>query len=139
MESLPLIAEDENEAIQLLKQRGLIPESYDPTHDILERIPTTRVAERQALRSGLDMRVKTEAAKILALRGINPGGSVLDKKHTGRQNIIILKSAIDRHVNQTVGRTSGQRHDLSKAELEIIDSAFSSILTSAVEEVFNGD
>lgn len=139
LESLPLIAEDENEAIQLLKQRGLIPESYDPTHDILERIPTTRVAERQALRSGLDMRVKTEAAKILALRGINPGGSVLDKKHTGRQNIIILKSAIDRHVNQTVGRTSGQRHDLSKAELEIIDSAFSSILTSAVEEVFNGD
>ena len=139
LESLPLIAEDANEAIQLLKQRGLIPEGYDPTHDILERIPTTRIAERQALRSGLDIRVKTEAAKILAQRGVNPGGSGLDIKRTGKQNIIIMKSAIDRHINQTVGRSSGQRHDLSRAELDIIESAFSNILTSAIGEVFNGN
>jgi len=102
-------------------------------------VPTTRVAQRQAMRDGLDMRVRTEAARILNQRGINLAGRDLDRQRLSRDNLIVLKSAIDRHINAAVGHTSGQRHEFSRAELDQIDEGFANIVATAVHEVFDGN
>jgi superfamily II DNA or RNA helicase len=137
LEEIQLLEDDEAQAIRLLQDRGIIPGDFDPTRQALQPVPTTRVAQRQARRGGLDMRVRTEAARILNQRGINPEGRELDRQHLGRSNLIVLKAAIDRQVNSTIGRGTGQRHELSRDELDRIDTGFADILTAAVREVFN--
>ena len=84
------------------------------------------------------MRVRTEAARILAERGVNPEGHELDRQRLGRSNLIVMKAAIDRQVNATVGRPTRQRHDFSRAELDQIDEAFEPSSLRAIAEVFNG-
>ena len=71
LQEIHLLEEDEAAAIRLLQQRGIIPGDFDPTN------PTTRVAERQAMRAGLDMKVRTEAARILHQRAVNPAAGPL--------------------------------------------------------------
>jgi superfamily II DNA or RNA helicase len=138
VEEIHLLEEDEAAAIRLLQERGIIAGDFDPTSQALQPVPTTRVAQRQAMRGGLDMRVRTEAARILNQRGILAAGQTLDRQRLGRDNLIVLKSAIDRQVNAAVGRTARQRHEFSRAELDEIDSNFARIVAAAVEEVFNG-
>jgi superfamily II DNA or RNA helicase len=137
LEEIQLLEDDEAQAIRLLQDRGIIPGDFDPTRQALQPVPTTRVAQRQARRGGLDMRVRTEAARILNQRGINPEGRELDRQHLGRSNLIVLKAAIDRQVNGAIGRGTGQRHEFSRDELDRIDAGFADILTAAVREVFN--
>lgn len=139
LEELQLLADDEGEAIQLLKERGIIPDSFNPASEVLQPIATTKVARRQAMRAGLDMRVRSESARILSRHGINPGGRELDKKRLGRQNLIILKTAIDKAVNTFVGKDTGSRSEFSQAELDLIDTNFSEIVSSAWEEIYNGN
>jgi superfamily II DNA or RNA helicase len=139
LEEIQLLEEDEAAAIRLLKDRGIIPGHFDPLKEALQPVPTTRVAQRQAKRSGLDMRVRTEAARILKQRGINPEGRDFDRQHLGRSNLIVLKSAIDRQVNTAVARSAGQRSEMSRNELDQVDAAFANILAAAVREVFDGD
>jgi superfamily II DNA or RNA helicase len=138
IEEIHLLEEDEAAAIRLLQERGIIAGDFDPASQALQPVPTTRVAQRQAMRGGLDMRVRTEAARILNHRGIPAAGRALDRQHLGRDNLIILKSAIDRQVNAAAGRTTGQRHEFSRAELDQIESNFAELVAAAVEEVFNG-
>lgn len=139
LEELQLLADDEGEAIQLLKERGIIPDSFNPASEVLQPIATTKVARRQAMRAGLDMRVRSESARILSRHGINPGGRELDKKRLGRQNLIILKTAIDKAVNTFVGKDTGSRSEFSQAELDLIDTNFNEIVSSAWEEIYNGN
>jgi len=139
LEEIHLLEEDEAAAIRLLQERGIISGDFDPTRQALQPVPTTRVAQRQAMRGGLDMRVRTEAARILHERGLNPAGRELDRQHLGRDNLIVLKAAIDRQVNTAVGRTSGQRHGFSRVELDQIDAGFTEIVDAAVRGVFNGN
>ena len=101
-------------------------------------MPTTKAKERQAKRAGLDTRVMIEARRILGERNINPAGGDLDRKHLGRNNLIIMKTAIDRQVNNIVGRTRGRRHEFTRSELDQIDQKFAAILDAAISEVFNG-
>lgn len=138
LEEIHLLKEDEAAAIRLLQERGIIAGDFDPDKQVLKPIPTTRVAQRQAKRGGLDMRIRTEAARILNQRGVNPEGHELDRQRLGRNNLIVLKSAIDRHVNAAVGHTNNQRHEFSRSELDTIDAAFDTIVSAAVQEVFNG-
>ena len=58
----------------------LIAGDFDPARLALQPVPTTRVAQRQGMRGGLDMRVRTEAARILKQRGVNPAGRELDRQ-----------------------------------------------------------
>ncbi len=139
LEEIHLLEEDEAAAIRLLQERGIIAGDFDPARQALQPVPTTRVAQRQAMRGTLDMRVRTEAAKILSQRGVNPAGRNLDRQRLGRDNLIVLKSAIDRQVNAAVGRTAGQRHEFSRTELDLINSTFSNIVATAVQEIFNGN
>lgn len=139
LEEIHLLEDDEEAAILLLQKRGIIAGDFDPTKQALQPVPITKVAQRQAMRDGLDMRVRTEAARILNQSGINPAGRNLDRQRLNRDNLIVLKSAIDRHVNAAIGRTSGQRHEFSRAELDQIDEGFTNIVAAAVHEVFNGN
>ncbi|WP_123573779.1 DEAD/DEAH box helicase [Pseudomonas chlororaphis] len=139
LEELQLLADDEGEAIRLLKERGIIPDSFNPASEVLQPVATTKVARRQAMRAGLDMRIRTESARILSRHGINPGGRELDKKRLGRQNLIILKSVIDKAVNSFVGKDAGNRSEFSQAELDLIDTNFDEIVSSAWREIYNGN
>ncbi|MCO5364212.1 DEAD/DEAH box helicase [Pseudomonas alliivorans] len=139
LEELQLLTDDEDEAIKLLKERGIIPDSFNPAFEVLQPVATTKVARRQAMRAGLDMRIRTESARMLAARGINPGGHELDKRRLGRPNLIVLKSAIDKAVNSSVGRDSRNRSEFSQAELDSIDANFQDIVDLAWKEVGGGN
>jgi hypothetical protein len=139
LQEIPLLADDEAAAIRLLQERGIISPEYDPTVHSLRPVPTTRVAERQAMRNSLDTRVRTEAARILNERNISPGGRNLDRQRLGRDNLIVVKTAIDRQIQALTGRERGQRHEYTRAELELIDVQFQRLVSDAIAEVFNGD
>jgi ribA/ribD-fused uncharacterized protein len=136
LEEIPLVEADESAAIQLLKDRGIIAADFDPSHQILEPVDSTRLAQRRAKRASLDMRVKTEAARILHQRGINVAGRELDRQYLGRENVVVFKAAIDRQINTAVGQKSGERHELSRAQLDQIDLIFDELVAAAVEEMF---
>ncbi|ARR15390.1 DEAD/DEAH box helicase family protein [Xanthomonas citri pv. citri] len=139
LEEIHLLEDDEAKAIGLLQERGIIPCDFDPQRQMLQPVQASKVAVRRAMRSGIDMRVRTEAARILHQRGMNPEGRDLDRQRLGRSNLIVLKAAIDHQVNAAVGRNSGQRSEFSRAELEQVDAGFSDLVAAAVREVFNGD
>ncbi|MCF0049272.1 DEAD/DEAH box helicase family protein [Dyadobacter sp. LJ53] len=137
LEEIPLLQGDEEAmaAIRLLRERGY---SVDDVVQELERIPVTRVRQRQAMRGSLDTRVRNEAARLLAQRNINPEGRTLDRQHLNRSNLIVVKSAIDRIINNFVGRGSSQRHEFSREELDRIDADFDSLVSQATTGIFNG-
>ena len=83
------------------------------------------------------MRVLTEARRILAERSLNPEGQDLDRQRLGRTNLLVVKAAIDRQVNATVGRQSGERHEFTRPDLEAIEQDFVRIVERALEETFN--
>lgn len=140
LEEIPLLQDDAAiAALRLLQERGYTTDDIAAAYQTLQPIPTTRARERQAMRGGLDMRVRTEAGRILNEKGVNPQTSELDKKRLGRTNLIVMKAAIDRQINVTVQRGAGQRHEFSRAELDQIDQDFAAIVTNAVNEVFNGN
>lgn len=128
LEEIPLLQDNEEAALRLLQQRFMVT---------LKPVPTTKARERQAKRASLDTRVKTEAARILNERGINPEGRELDRKQFKNSNLVVMKAAIDRHVNTYVRHIKGERHEFSALELEQIDKNFSAIVESAIKEVFN--
>ena len=138
LEEIPLIAEDSEAlaALKVLQERGYTSDQVKQAYDELEPVPVTRVRQRQAMRSGLDMRVRTETGRILGERDVNPEGSDLDRQHLGRTNFVVLKSAIDRQVNAAVGRQSRERHEFTRPELDRIEQDFAGIVDRAVQEVF---
>lgn len=140
LEEIPLLQDDAAiAALRLLQERGYTTDDIAAAYQTLQPIPTTRARERQAMRGGLDMRVRTEAGRILNEKGVNPQTSELDKKRLGRTNLIVMKAAIDRQINVTVGRGAGQRHEFSRAELDQIDQGFAAIAANAANEVFDGN
>jgi superfamily II DNA or RNA helicase len=139
LEEIPLLQDDAAlAAIRVLQERGYTPDDISAAYQTLQPVPTTMARQRQARRRGLDMRVRTEAARILGERGINPEGRELDRQRLGRSNLIVMKAALDRQVNAVVGRPTGQRHEFSRSELDHIDQTFPTIIATAIVEVFNG-
>jgi DNA-binding transcriptional MerR regulator len=138
MEEIPLIQDDllAMQAIQTLRDRGYSADEVRQAME-LEPVPTTRVRERQAARTGLDMRVRTEVGRILKQRRMNPQGFELDRSRRGRTNFVVLKAAIDQQVDQAVGRESGQRPDFTRADLDEIAARFRELSETAQREVFN--
>jgi len=139
LEEIHLLEEDSAAAIRLLQERGLISGDFDPAREVLQPVPVTRVAQRQAMRGGLDMRIRTEAARILSRRGVSAEGHGLDLQRLGRTNLIVLKSAIDRVVNASVGQTGRQRHEFTRPQLDQIEASFTRLVAQAEREVFGGD
>ena len=137
-EEIPLIAEDPEAlaALRVLRERGYSSDEVRQAYDWLEPVPVTRVRQRQAMRGGLDMRVRTETGRILGERGVNPEGHDFDRQRLGRTNFVVLKTAIDRQVNAAVGRQFRERHEFTRPEMDQIELAFTSIVERAVQEVF---
>ena len=140
IQEISLIKDDSDAiaALLMLKSKGYTPEQVKEAFEKLEPVPVTKVRQRKAKRALLDMRIKTEAARILHEQKINPEGRTLDRQRLGRTNLIVLKAAIDRQANAAVGRTAGERSEFSKPQLDQIEAEFSAILDRAVQEVFNG-
>lgn len=140
LEEIPLIAEDPDAlaALKVLQEKGYTSDQVKEAYDELEPVPVTRVRQRQAMRGSLDQRVRTEAGRILAERGINPEGRELDRQRLGRTNFVVLKAAIDRQVNAVAGRQSRERHEFTRPELDQIDQDFAGIVERAVQEIFDG-
>ena len=138
MQEIPLIEDDPEamQAIQTLHERGYSPEAVRQAME-LQPVPTTRVRQRQAAQAGLDMRIRTEVGRILNERGVNPQGFDLDRSRRGRTNFVVLKAAIDRQVNQAVGRGTGERPDFTRAELDAIKPRFQELSDAAQREVFD--
>lgn len=138
LEEIPLLAADAEamQAVRMLTERGYSPDEVRKAME-LQPVPTTKARERQAARASLDMRIRNEVGRILAKRQINPQGKDLDRKRLGRTNYVVLKAAIDNHVNQAVGRATGERHEFTRQELKTIDSQFDQLVQAAEREVFN--
>ena len=141
LEEIPLIGEDPEAlaALRVLQEKGYSSDQVKEAYDELVPVPVTRVRQRQAMRGSLDMRVRTEAGRILGDRGVNPEGRDLDGNYLGRSNFVVLKSAIDRQVNNAVGRQARERHEFTRSELDQIDEDFVGIIERAVQEVFGGE
>jgi superfamily II DNA or RNA helicase len=139
LEEIPLIDEDLDAlaALKTLQEKGYSADQVKKAYEGLQPVPVTKTRQRQAKRASLDMRVKTEAARILQARRINPEGQDLDRNRLGRTNLIVMKAAIDRQVNTTVGRKAGERSDFTQPQLDQIDSNFAAIVEQAVQEVFD--
>ena len=138
LEEIPLIAEDPEAlaALRVLRERGYSSDEVRQAYDELEPVPVTRVRQRQAMRGGLDMRVRTETGRILGERGVNPEGHDFDRQRLGRTNFIVLKTAIDRQVNAAVGRQFRERHEFTRPEMDQIELDFTGIVERAVQGVF---
>ena len=107
-------------------------------YQALEPVPVTKVRARQAKRTKLDMRVKTEAARILAKRRINPEGKTLDRKKLRQNQPHCYEDLpLTGEANAAVGRKVGERSEFTGPQLDEIDRTFASIVNRAVKEVFN--
>jgi superfamily II DNA or RNA helicase len=140
LQEIALINDDSEAitALKILQGKGYTPDQVKQAYEQLQPVPVTKVRQRKAKRAGLDMRVKTEAARILHDRKINPEGHELDRQKLGRTNLITLKAAIDRHVATAVDRKIGERSQYTKPQLDQIDAQFAALVERAVQEVFNG-
>ena len=138
VEEMPLLNDDV--AMQLITQLRDLGYSADAVHQAmkLQPVPTTKQHERQAARQSLDTRIKTETAKLLQSRQINPNGYDLDRKHLKRTNFVIVKAAIDKHVNNVAGRRPGERHEFSRPELDLVNQNFPELVDAALKEIFGG-
>jgi hypothetical protein len=140
LEEIPLIQEDPEalEALRILQAKGYTTDQVKQAFEELQPVPVTKVRQRQAKRATLDMRVRTEAARLLHERNINLEGRDLDRNRLGRSNLIVMKAAIDRLVNTVAERKTGERSEFTRPQLDQIDAQFGEILASAVEEVIGG-
>ncbi len=138
LEEIPLIQDDQDAlaTLKLLQDKGYTSDQVKEAYDKLKPVPVTKVRQRQAMRSGLDMRVRTEAGRILKERGINPQGQELDRQRLGRTNFVVLKTAIDHQINAAVNRKPGERSEFTRSDLDQIEQRFPSIGDHAISEVF---
>lgn len=134
LQEIPLIEEDPEAqaALKTLKDKGYNSDQVRAAFEKLDPVPATKARQRQAKRSGLDMRVKTTAAQVLAQRGINPEGQELDRQRLDRTN-----PAIDRLIAKSVGRKLGERSEYTRPELDQINQNFPAIVEQALQEIFS--
>ena len=60
----------------------------------------------------------------------------LDKKHLGKTNFVVIKSAIDKKCNTLIGKSSGQRHDFYQDELIKIENELDGFVLEVEKEFF---
>jgi superfamily II DNA or RNA helicase len=139
LEEIPLIKDDPEAlaALKVLQAKGYSPDQVKEAFEELQPVPVTKVRQRQAKRAGLDMRIRTEAARILQQRNINPEGQELDRNRLGRSNLIVMKAAIDQQVNTAVGRNPGERSEFTRQQLDDVDKNFSALVERAIQEIFS--
>jgi hypothetical protein len=129
----------EEAAIRTLQASGLIPPDFNPRTHTLQPIPVTLQNQRRAMREHLATRVMNEARCILGQHNVSPEGRELDRIRLGRTNLIVMKAAIDRAINTSVGRGPGERSEMNRHQLLEVDANFAALVAQAVQEVFDGN
>ncbi|MDC0714667.1 DEAD/DEAH box helicase family protein [Stigmatella sp. ncwal1] len=139
LEEIPLIERDNRakEALNYLVSQGFTPEDFAHASRHVA-IHVTKQSQRQAGRIALDERSKLAAGRVLKERGINPMGRELDRQRLGRENLVVLKAAIDRLSNELVQKSTKERDSFTQLDLDRIEASFDSIVTAAEAEVFDG-
>lgn len=139
LEELPLLSDQRLTGILGdLLSAGYTAEEISRAAKLLEPIPVTKQARRQASRTLLDETIKTKAGKLVRNHGLNPEGRDLDKRRLGQSNWVIVKAATDKRANATVGRGPKERSDLSQAEIDLITERLDDILIEVEEDLFHG-
>lgn len=137
VEELPLLDDEKAmAALETLRNRGY---SADDVRKAMQHLPlpTTKANERKAARAALDDKIRIEAGRILMTKKLNPQGRQLDKTRLHRTNFVVLKAAVDKHVNSAVGKRSGERHEFARSDLDMIKAHFNELVAAAVAEVFD--
>ena len=139
-EEIPLVAEPPEARVApgVLQEKGYSSDEVNQASDDPESVPVTRVRQRQTKRLDLDTRVQTETLRILRERSVNPEGRDLGRQRFSRSNFVVVKAAIDRQVNATVGRKTKERSEFTRDELDRIERDFPGIVERAEREVFDG-
>ncbi|XID92245.1 DEAD/DEAH box helicase [Paenibacillaceae bacterium WGS1546] len=133
---IPLVLDDDEvkKALDLLRSKGVTLEDIQIAYEH-QPVYTTKQKERQAARQALDETVRNEVGFVLRQRGINPQGRNLDKKRLNKTNFVVLKSVVDRKINELVGKTTGMRHEFSREELDDIRTNLTRIIDESLQEV----
>lgn len=140
LQELPLIKDNPAAlaALEVLRAEGYSSDQVRQEYERLEPVPVTKVRQRQAMRENIDQRVKTAVGRILGGRGINPEGYELDRKYLGRTNFVVLKSAIDKNINRSIGESERRRDQFKQTDLDQITANFDDIVVQTEKEVFRG-
>lgn len=139
LEKIHLIENDPKlmNAIRTLYESKVSPDEVRHLMERLQPTPTTKIRKRQAARRAVDEQVKNEVGRILGEKKINPMGHELDTKRLNRTNFIVIKSTIDRQINEFVNHKPGERHDFTSQELNDIEREFDRLVKNAIREVFH--
>jgi hypothetical protein len=124
LQEIPLFEDEETRrAFELLVSRNISPDMYKSAFEAHEPIRVSKVRQRQADRKGLDELTRNKVGELLHSRGINPEGKNLDKKHLGKSNFVVVKSAFDQKIMALTGIKKGERSEMTQEQLTLaIDS-----------------
>jgi len=139
LQEIHLLKQEEEDAIRLLKQSGIIPEDFDHTNQSLKPIAGTKAAKRQAARDALNELIQLHAGRILNERGIKHGGRELDHRRLGRDNYVVVVTTLNEAANTLVGRKPRERSEMSQVELDTIRGQFDALTASVCRKLFVGD
>lgn len=136
LEDLKLLSSDPEvqRALEVLAAAGV--QSGDQ-FDQLRRIHPSKQETRRANRRQLDERIKTRTGKVLAERGLSPKGTFFGAAHRGKDNFQVVKAAIDRKVNESVGRGTGNRNEFTTDELNRALNGLDETVAAAERELFD--
>ncbi len=140
MEESHLLEDENSRILEEAKRQGILSDDQIEQLRQVVRLRTSKQDERNATQAAWDTRIKTKAQQILSERGINHGGNDLDNKHLGRTNFIVLKSSIDRQVNELIATHSGRkrkrRDDFTLDDWSKVEAEFDACCEAAQLEVF---
>ena len=128
-----LLDDESIKALELLKAKGVIPESYNPDEEILQNIKPTKVQQRQAKRTLLDALVKNKVGYILSTLGLNAEAKNLDKSYLV-SNFVFLKSKLDQKINALIGIEKNMRNEMTIEQIELAISSIEQIAEHIILE-----
>lgn len=128
-----LLDDESIKALELLKAKGVIPESYNPDEEILQNIKPTKVQQRQAKRTLLDALIKTKVGYILSTLGLNAEAKNLDKSYLA-SNFVFLKSKLDQKINALIGIEKNMRDEMTIEQIELAISSIDQIAEHIILE-----
>lgn len=128
-----LLDDESIKALELLKAKGVIPESYNPDEEILQNIKPTKIQQRQAKRTLLDALIKTKVGYILSTLGLNAEAKNLDKSYLV-SNFVFLKSKLDQKINALIGIEKNMRNEMTIEQIELAISSIEQIAEHIILE-----
>jgi superfamily II DNA or RNA helicase len=140
LENVPLLSSDDPRvlaALQVLKDAGMEDEAVEQITEQLRKIQPSKQATRQAKKKLLDDTIKTKAGQLLVKHDLKPGGRKLDVKRLGKDNFVVVKSAIDRVVNASVGRKESEREFFTAQDYADVFGKLNDLVAAAEKQVFD--